>query len=372
MKFTEALRRHLLCGVLLGIALLRLIPHSQAAESASGLGITSIPDSLILGTVAQDATLIAGVRVGIPDNSGAAGNPDIQLPPFLQLLDRRAETGPEGVDWILRLGTVTSRTGTFRGEIRLRAGLLSSRLPVELDVVPRDPSQSRLLVLDTPWTHFGFEEGTQIRPWLDVVRKSGVTADYLWLHEGQRHEPLPDLSPFSTVLVSGESLATLVEPEMVQLRTFATNGGRLLVFANRFFVGSVPGANRLLQPTGLRFSDREPTNRLRPDAEGFDRYIFRITGDQLHPHPMVEAVHSVHAFRPSPIHLTTNANLARPLVSLPGYTNAHLAVVTPLGRGEAVGVGLTLWATMTSEPGAEDSDNVRFLGRLLHHRRPSP
>ncbi len=354
--------------LLLLVVLLQAI--RLVAEDSTNVGdIRRMPDAVLLGEIQQQSTVEAGVGFTAPDAVVKLQTPSIVLPPFLRLIRQTGEAEDQGVRFTVRFALDTSRTGTFRGPIRFRSGLVVSEIPVEATVVTEDPSKPRVLILDTPWTPVGFDDGSLIRPWLDVVRQSGATVDYRWLRETGNYEPLPPLARHDTVLVSGDSLSSLSTAEIDQLLAFARDGGRLLVFANRFFVGSVQAANRLTATTGLRWRDIEPTRTIGPDTPPMERWTFHCEGSDVRSHPLTEGVRSVHAVRPSPIQISGTNAVA--LVKLTGQTNAALAAIRPLGKGEVVGVGLTLWAAWPLEEQARTADSARFLANLLKHRSPA-
>ena len=340
------------------------------AEDSTNVGdIRRMPDAVLLGEFQRESIVEAAVGFTAPDAVVQLQTPSIDLPPFLRLIRQTAAAEDQGIRFAVRFALDTSRTGTFRGPIRFRSGLVVSEIPVEAVVIAEDPSKPRVLILDTPWTPVGFDDGALIRPWLDVVRQSGANVDYRWLREVGNYEPLPPLARHDTVLVSGDSLSSFSTAEIEQLLGFARDGGRLLVFANRFFVGSVQAANRLTSTTGMRWRDVEPTRPIGPDTPPMERWTFHCEGTDVLLHPLTEGIRSVHAVRPSPIQISgTNA---LPLVKLTGQTNAALAAISPLGKGDIVGVGLTLWAAWPLEEQARKADSARFLANLLKYRSPA-
>lgn len=354
--------------LLLLLVLLQAI-RLVAEDSANVGDIRRMPDAVLLGEFQRDSTVEAAVGFTAPDAVVQLQTPSIVLPPFLRLIRQTANAEDQGIRFTVRFALDTSRTGTFRAPIRFRSGLVVSEIPVEAIVIAEDPSKPRVLILDTPWTPVGFDDGSLIRPWLDVVRQSGANVDYRWLREVGNYEPLPPLARHDTVLVSGDSLSSFSTAEIDQLLSFAQDGGRLLVFANRFFVGSVQAANRLASTTGMRWRDVEPTRPIGPDTPPMERWTFHCEGADVLPHPLTEGIRSVHAVRPSPIQISRTNALA--LVKLTGQTNAALAAISPLGKGDVVGVGLTLWAAWPLEEQARKADSARFLANLLKYRSPA-
>lgn len=343
-------------------------PNTFAAESASLGEVGRTPDRVAPGEVRQGGVFEASVGFNVPDPNVAIEPPSIEAPSFVRIVRQKVEVADERTRVILRLSFDTSRTGRFQGSIRFRGGLYASDIGVDFTVVAPQPGQPRVLILDTPWTHYGVEESTMLQPWLGIVRSSGVSADYRWLREADHYEPMPDLSGYQSVLLSGDSLYSLSVAEGDELRRFASEGGRLLVFANRFYVGSVQAANRLLGPAGIRWIDREAKHPTPTNAPPEEAYTFRIGTNGILRHPLTAGVTHLHAYRASPILLqSTNA---QPLVQLPGLTNGCLAAVAPIGKGEAVAVGLTIWWGWPIEPDAQGTDTARFLSNLLRSRQP--
>ncbi len=343
--------------------------HITFAAESTNLGeIVRTPDRVAPGNLRQGGVFEANVGFNIPDPNVAIEPPSIEMPPFVRLVRQKVEVGEERTRVTLRIAFDTSRNGHFQGNIRFRGGLFASDIGVDFTVVTPKPGQPRVLILDTPWTHYGVEDASMLQPWVDLVQASGVVADYRWLREADHYEPMPDLSGYHAVLLSGDSLYSLSVAEGDDLRKFASEGGRLLVFANRFYVGSVQAANRVLGPAGIRFVDREAKHPVPTNAPPEEAYTFRIASTNITRHPLTEGVTNLHAYRASPILLqSTNA---QPLACLPGLTNACLAAFAPIGKGDAVAVGLTIWWGWPIEPGAQGTDTARFLSNLLRGRQP--
>ena len=70
-----------------------------------------------------------------------------------------------------------------------------------------------------------------------------------------------DLAKFDVVLLGMEGLTGLSDSDTDRLRRFTERGGRTILAANHFFVGTIAKANGLLVPYGLRMTDTEPLER---------------------------------------------------------------------------------------------------------------
>lgn len=187
-----------------------------AAESVNLGEIIRTPDRVAPGELRQGGVFEASVGFNIPDPNVAIEPPSIEAPSFVRIVRQKVEVADERTRITLRLSFDTSRTGHFQGNIQFRGGLYASDIAVDFKVVTPQPGQPRVLILDTPWTHYGVEDASMLQPWVDIVRASGVIADYRWLREADHHyEPMPDLSGYHAVLLSGDGLLA-----------FGSQGGR--------------------------------------------------------------------------------------------------------------------------------------------------
>jgi hypothetical protein len=368
-----------LMGVCFGLTI-------HAAESGTTKAVGRTPQRIDLGILRPDAVAEASVIVEFPIVIDPA-NLTLTAPAFVRVVTNQVEIQDPGTEKAttvcdLLLNFDTHAPGTNRGTLRLEAGLLVGEVPVAAVIAPREPGLTRLLVLDPPWWGNAFEDDVVLGPWHALVRSNRLDPDYRLKRHADPKRPLPELFGHDLVLIGGESLLSLDESERIKLRTFADAGGRLLVFADHFFAGTIPAANRLIAPYGLMLTNHEP-----PSVPGFVESSARDLGqnvglrvkphegrthkmgsDAIYDDALTAGVSKVHEHRPTPI-FSFNPT-TRPLVKLAAQTNGFLAIVAPVGKGEIVVVGLSLWWAWPAEELAAGTDTARFLGNLVRRKQP--
>jgi hypothetical protein len=144
------------------------------------------------------------------------------------------------------------------------------------------------------------------------------------------------------------------EKDIAAIKRFLKEDGRLVVAANAFYVGTVPKANALIEPFGLRMTDDEP--------RGESRFI--LSGEDILAHSLTEGVEKTHFFRPSPIE-TTDDGMGELLIAAPPYPGMGFAAIAPAGRGEVVALGESLWWNWIAGEEGKASDNGKLLKNLL-------
>ena len=258
----------------------------------------------------------------------------------------------------LWLSIDTRRAGEYSGELRVEIGREGVAVPVSVTVRPQLPHLTRLLVVETPFERFSTSDAAIFDPWLDLVSKSHLDVHYLdSRHRGAVLEKI-DLEKFDIVLLGMEGLVGLVDSDIRLLRAFMERGGRTIVAANAFFVGTVGKANELLVPYGLRMKDTEPR----------DRNEFHLGAAEITHDPLTEGVKTLYFHRPSPV-AVTDSRQGRVLVAAPGSPTEGFVAVARAGQGEVVALGESLWWNWVGQAKARGSDNVVLLRDLLE--RPS-
>jgi hypothetical protein len=160
------------------------------------------------------------------------------------------------------------------------------------------------------------------------------------------------------VVLAGESsLLSLDDVQVAKLQGFVCGGGRVIVCANSFYVGTVRGANRVAEAFEVAIEDRESPRVT----------TWRADGDGIARHALTVGVEALAVVRPSPVQVT-DPQRARVLVAFTDPSALPFAAVstTPNG-GEMVVIGESLWWNTANEsPGF-----ARFLRNLLQ-RPPRP
>ena len=118
------------------------------------------------------------------------------------------------------------------------------------------PRLTRLLVVETPFSRLSTGDANFFEIWKNLVEGPSRRA--------ARGAVLRSIDPakIDVVLLGMEGLTNLSDPDTDRLRQFTERGGRTILAANHFFVGTVAKANGLLVPYGLRMTDTESLERL--------------------------------------------------------------------------------------------------------------
>lgn len=247
----------------------------------------------------------------------------------------------------------TAKAGELKGEIAVTVGKEVTKVPVSATVKAKKAGTPRVLVVGTPFERSTTTHGTDYRGWTDVVDAAGLDVSYLLVRKDKAVTRDIDLVKFDTVLMAADALVFQTAEDTKRVRTFAEKGGRVVVTANHFFVGSVQGANDVLDGYGLELKDVEAPE----PAE------VTVTKDNLDADVVKAGVETARFFRGSPV----TADKGRILVSTPefevpgnGYVGAAKA-----GKGEVVAVGVSLWWNWVSEERAKGTDTGKLLAYLL-------
>ena len=198
-------------------------------------------------------------------------------------------------------------------------------IPVHLRVVDRPPRGS-VLITSTPFDRFATENGRDFEPLGNIttwLAENGVRVDYL--------EDLPrQLDEWQVLLLGTDALGDLDETGRRQVQEFVRRGGRLVLSADAFFVGTTASANRVLQPYGLSLGSRDAGMALTAN---------RVVAD-----PFTAGVGSLEFWRPTCI-TVTDPNQGRLLATTADNPQCgFLAVSREQGRGEIVVLAQSLWS----------------------------
>src|SRR5262249_6781250 len=133
-----------------------------------------------------------------------------------------------------------------------------------------------------------------------------------------------------------------------KLKTFVSNGGRVIIGANAFFAGTVEKANEFLATFGLRMSDVEPA--------GIN--VFQVEGEEIAEDSLTAGVQSLRFFRPSPVAIE-DKDKGKVLVAAPPYPDEGFVAVANAEGGQVVALGVSLWWNWIASAQESDSDNAR-------------
>ncbi len=364
---------------------------SIAAESPkSEPDVIVQPNHFFLGTVQTGSTVEASARVIVPGNDPSAIPTRMSLPPFLRLLTNGVGTQTYGtrgsmvfVD--IEFAVDTRSSGRYSNVIEVVAGPHRVAIPIQFEVQPAarevQPAareQTRALIPQSPWAKLTTENGDDFLPWVAVAKAARRRADYFLVSQSTGVLRGADLSGYEVVLLAEEALTALPSAEMKSLQQFAARGGRVLIFANYFYRGTVAKANELMAPYGVVLLDsepRSPTNlvtRAVQEVAGFlnlkvpapDSHQYAMKSWAVAEHSLTKGVSRLRAFRPSPVQVT-DPKLAQLIIQLPGYPGLGFAGIAHVGKGEMIAVGESLWWAWLTPARAQGSDNARLLQNLL-------
>src|SRR5262249_16859264 len=158
----------------------------------------------------------------------------------------------------ISLSLDTQRAGTHSGELRVEIGHERVAVPVSVTVRPQEPNLIRVLVVETPFSKFSTSDATTFAPWLNLVPAADLDVPCLDAGRGMPVTRESDPAKFDVVLLGMEGLVRLGDSDVGSLKRFVERGGRAILAANAFFVGTVGKANELLVPHGFRMTDTEP------------------------------------------------------------------------------------------------------------------
>src|SRR5207249_4511697 len=101
----------------------------------------------------------------------------------------------------------------------------------------------RLLIAETPFEQTSTKDGTMFQAWTDLVKDSPLDVTYLLVNRGQPVLRDLDLGQFDCVFLPAGALVFATPADVKRVRAYAERGGRVVVAANAFSVGSVKQAN---------------------------------------------------------------------------------------------------------------------------------
>lgn len=330
-----------------------------AAQPVAG---TVTPDRLTFGRVYVGATVEASVRITAAGNDTTGLEVRTKPPEFLKVTETRLSTQAYG-----QLGTFvvcdvlvavdTRSAGDFRGKLKVSIGDQEVEVSVDVKVLDQEPGLRRVLVVETPFQRFSTGDATVFEPWLDLVKSARLDVHYLEVDRGRPVLRDLDLSEFDVVLLAGAGLISAGEKDFDKLKTFVRDGGRVVVAANHFFMGTVAKANEFLASFGLRISDVE--------LPGLN--LFQVEGEGIVENPLTAGVQSVKFFRPSPVAIE-DEDKAKVLVAAPAFPDEGFVAVANADGGQVVALGVSLWWNWIASAQESDSDNATLLKNLLSRR----
>jgi len=148
--------------------------------------------------------------------------------------------------------------------------------------------------------------------------------------------------------------------QAAMLQSYVRNGGRLVVGASSFMIGTVPNANVILKRFGLEMTDEDVTNGVAAGGKGW--VPFAVRGKPGDDDPVMKGVNSVVLRRGSPVRVTKGGK-GKILLLDPKDESQGFAAVSRDG-GEVVVLGPSLLLQWLGEK-EEGAENAVFLRNLL-------
>ncbi len=335
-------------------------PMPQPTDELAG---KAVPNRFDFGTVQTGAYAEASLRIFGKGKEAAGVGIQIQPPRFVEIQNvetRHLVYGPAGerVVFDISLAVSTQRIGRHSGTMKVRIGGQRLEIPIEVHVTAKNSYATSVLVVETPFTAMSTDDTSLFEPWLSLVETAGLDVHYLNVDRKQPVLREMDLADFDVVLLATGGLVFLRDEDIERLKSFVSDGGRLVLCANAYFMGSVEKANQLLVPAGLHMTDTEAT---RP-------HKFTLTGEEIIGDPLTEGVRVVKLFRPSPIKVTDPFQ-GRLLVKAPPYPGEGFAAAGRFGKGEVIVLGQSLWWDWLAGERLNGSDNATLFRNFLTYRK---
>jgi len=304
------------------------------------------PPALFFGTLHQHNLVQASVHPHWPKD--LTGEQQVEAPPFVRVLRSR----PNEIVFAIR----TSKLGPLHGSISIRRAGVTIDIPVRAVVLPRVAGQTRVLVAGAPWHGKSALDDKRFEPWRRVVASGKLQAHYVVAETDGRWFDTDVLQQVDVVVLCERCLRRIGNDDALVLQGFVCGGGRLVVCASSFYVGTIKQANELTEPFGLRMNE----SKLRQLGT-----IETGPGD-IAEHALTAKVETLLFERPCPTTLIDDR--AESLVKLDCFPEqAVIALARTASGGEVITIGVPLWWTWI----AKSKDNERLWRNLLT-RKPRP
>jgi hypothetical protein len=275
----------------------------------------------------------------------------VDAPDFLRVDRARIDYHPiHGAFPTVNLHLVADRPGSHDAPLTIRLigrgyGATTLRIPVRVNVLAK-PSRWAVLMTETPFSRYSTEAGVAFEPLAGVTSRlaeRGARVDF-------RYSLPKSLDAWNVILLGEVTLCRLDRNTQERLHRFVARGGRLIVCADAFFVGTVPKANDLLQRYGLRIDSKDAGHNIRAS---------RIAPDAL-----TAGVSELGFFRPAAV-WATDPRQAKVLAAMnddegPGF----IVVSRGAGRGDVILLAQSLWWNWL-KPERGGGDTARMLENLL-------
>ncbi|MDR3633243.1 MAG: hypothetical protein P4L84_05355 [Isosphaeraceae bacterium] len=331
-----------------------LLPLTMRASADAG---EIQPDRLNFGIVHVAAKVQGSVRIFVDPEELKSGKAKVTAPAFVKVdsvNQGTQEYGPGNRKGYCDIAVTidTANPGKVSSPIVMSLGKRRVEVPVSADIRPRKPVLPRILVADTPFQKFSTGDAKLFDPWLKLVEAGGFDVDYVDVRSAKSALDGVELSQYDTVLLGEMGLIRLNAEDIAALRRYAQNGGRVILAANAFFMGTVENANKILIPSGLEIRNVEM-----PNVGAIEVGAANIT-----PCPQTDGVKALSFHRPSP-GVVIDHDRTLVLVSSPKNPDEHFVALASTGKGQVVSLGVSLWWSWVGK-----ADNAALLENLLRRK----
>jgi RNA polymerase sigma factor (sigma-70 family) len=339
------------------------------------------PGRIDFGPLRVGATADAGANIFF-DEKDEWGEFGVKVTPprFLKVraLRLREQTrGGKKVRFVeLGLAIDTSRTGNLSGRVRVEYGGQRVDLPVVAEVLPQEAKQTKVLVIMPGFGHIHESYTDYYRPWYDLVKSANLDVSYLdpsndrlpgddRAYDVEGLPAAPEwLKQYDVVLLADGGPVYIQGPSAKFLQSYVRGGGRLIIGASHFMVGSLPNANAILERFGLEMKDEDVIKGRAADDN--DWAAFKVAGKPGQEEPLMEGVESVTLRRATPVRVTKEGK-GEILLRDPDDESQGFAAVSRDG-GEVIVFGPALLFGWLGDKDA-GPDNATFLRNLLTRPR---
>lgn len=331
---TRSHHRASICAVLL----LALTAAPCAAQDEAPMPAAALPPSADFGSVYQGYTVQASFGL---DWSAEAGKkvPKTETQGAVKVLACNADRLSVQMD--------TSKPGPVQARVVVRLGAEQIPITITATVLPAMRTSPSVVLASGPMHARSTDDPARFDTLRKILARGKIQAhQVVEPTAGRWFDPIL-LQSAQTVLLADSALVRLHHEDELLLQGFVCGGGRLVVCASGFMVGTQPVANRLLAPFGLEI----------PKLESLPGVGFTVPGSDIAEDPLTRGVPSLEMLRAGTTLLKTEA--AHALANADGH--ALLAVRRLRGGGEIVTLPVPLWWTwIERSPG-----NARLVRNLL-------
>lgn len=303
-----------------------------------------------LGLLATGAIVEASCGVRWDDVSLAKAQAEVEPPAGVRILKVVTGTAAQRPITTIEFAVDTSTARTIDAAFTVRCGGAAATLPLHATIAEMPKGGTRVLVATTPFEADSSDDPNTFTAWRELVAAAKLDIDYRIVRKGRPSFDVGALSRVDVVLAGEGALVAVDDLQVAKLQGFVCGGGRLIVCANHFFEGTVPGANRVAEAFDLAIVDRESASA-----------VWRLDRSGLARHPLTVGIDTIDVRRPSPVTLGESPRV-RALATFTTPSEQPLAAMaTTASGGEMVVVGDSLWwNTANQSPGF-----ARLLRNLL-------